>query len=97
MISTGESGDNSIHRTGKCGSPCVKIETGSLTHHSQKSTLCVYLSDLGIGKDFLNKIRKVLAKEKIYTFDFIKIKNFHSSKDDSRKEKDQATTQRRYV
>lgn len=78
MITTGESGDNSIHGAGKCGSPCVKIEIGSLTHHSQKSTLCVcvcvYLSDLGIEKDFLNKIQKVLAmKEKNCTFDCIKI------------------------
>jgi len=41
MITTGESGDNSIHGAGKCGSPCVKIEIGSLTHYSQKSTPCV--------------------------------------------------------
>lgn len=41
-----------------------------------------YLHDLWVGKDFLNMPQKALAiKEKINKLDFIKMKNFSSSKD----------------
>lgn len=39
-----------------------------------------YLSDIRVGKDFLNKAQKSInCKGKITTFDYVNIKNFLSS------------------